>query len=116
MKESAQKINSLIKESKEYQLYKNLKNKIDEDQHLKSLSDRMNSLKKVICKDRNDDLLKALQSDALLGTVPAVKNGAVALIEDGSVLSASCTPSALSIPATIDEYLEILGNAASNVK
>ena len=31
----------------------------------------------------NDDLLKALQSDALLGTVPAVKNGAVALIEDG---------------------------------
>ena len=64
----------------------------------------------------NDDLLKALQSDALLGTVPAVKNGAVALIEDGSVLSASCTPSALSIPATIDEYLEILGNAASKVK
>ena len=58
MKEKAQKINSLIKESKEYQLYKNLKNKIDEDQHLKSLSDRMNSLKKVICKDRNDDLLK----------------------------------------------------------
>ena len=56
----------------------------------------------------NDDLLKALQSDALLGTFPAVKNGAVALIEDGSVLSASCTPSALSIPATIDEYLEIL--------
>ena len=64
----------------------------------------------------NDDLLKALQSDALLGTVPAIQNGAVALIEDGSVLSASCTPSALSIPATIDEYLEILGNAASNVK
>ena len=64
----------------------------------------------------NDDLLKALQSDALLGTVPAIQNGAVALIEDGSVLSASCTPSALSIPATIDEYLEILGAAASNVK
>ena len=64
----------------------------------------------------NDDLLKALQSDALLGTVPAVKNGAVALIEDGSVLSASCTPSALSIPATIDEYLEILGAAASKVR
>lgn len=64
----------------------------------------------------NDDLLKALQSDALLGTVPAVKNGAVALIEDGSELSASCTPSALSIPATIDEYLEILGAAASKVK
>ncbi len=64
----------------------------------------------------NDELLKALQSDSLLGTVDAVKNGSVALIEDGSVLSASCTPSALSIPATIDEYLEILGAAASKVK
>lgn len=64
----------------------------------------------------NDELLKALQSDALLGTIDPVKNGSVAIIEDGSALSASCTPSALSIPATIDEYLEILGDAASKVK
>ena len=70
----------------------------------------------IIVSYGNDELLKALQNDALLSTVPAVKNGAVALIEDGSELSASCTPSALSIPATIDEYLEILGAAASKVK
>lgn len=62
------------------------------------------------------DLLKALQSDSLLGTVPAIKNGAVAIIEDGSPLAASGTPSALSIPATIDDYLKVLGEAADKVK
>jgi uncharacterized repeat protein (TIGR02543 family) len=69
----------------------------------------------IVCYG-NDDLIKAMQADSLLGTVDAIKNGAIAAIEDGSVLSASCTPSALSIPATIDEYLEIIGAAASNVK
>ena len=64
----------------------------------------------------NDALLKQLQSDKLLGTLPAIKNGAVALIEDGSTLAASATPSALSIPATIDEYLKIIGEAAGKVK
>jgi iron complex transport system substrate-binding protein len=61
-------------------------------------------------------LLKQLQADPLLGTVPAIKNGAVAVIEDGSSLAASCTPSSLSIPATIDEYLKIIGEAADKVK
>ena len=64
----------------------------------------------------NDALLKQLKSDKLLGTLPAIKNGAVALIEDGSALAASATPSALSIPATIDEYLKIIGEAAGKVK
>lgn len=70
----------------------------------------------VIVAYGNDELLKQLQADSLLGTLPAIKNGAVALIEDGSSLAASCTPSALSIPATIDEYLKIIGEAADKVK
>lgn len=57
-------------------------------------------------------LLEAMQADALLGTLPAIQKGAVALIPDGSNLAASCTPSALSIPATIDEYLSLIGEAA----
>ena len=69
----------------------------------------------IVCYG-DDELVKAMQSDSLLGTVDAIKNGSVAAIVDGSVLSASCTPSALSIPATIDEYLEIIGEAASKVK
>lgn len=64
----------------------------------------------------NEELLAAMQNDALLSLLPAVENGSVALIEDGSNLSASCTPSALSIPATIDEYLSIIGKAADLAK
>jgi iron complex transport system substrate-binding protein len=70
----------------------------------------------VIVAYGNDALLKQLQADKLLGTLPAIKNGAVALIEDGSALAASATPSALSIPATIDEYLTIIGKASDKVK
>ena len=61
-------------------------------------------------------LLEALQQDALLGTIPAVKRGSVAIIQDGTPLAASGTPSALSIQATIDEYLSILGEAADKVE
>lgn len=70
----------------------------------------------VIVAYGNETLLAALQADALVGTIPAVKNGAVAIIEDGTPLAASGTPSALSIQATIDEYLEIIGAAANQVK
>ncbi len=70
----------------------------------------------VVIAYGNDTLLAALQADALLGTMPAVKRGSVALIEDGTPLAASGTPSALSIPATIDEYLRIIGEAAAKAE
>jgi iron complex transport system substrate-binding protein len=61
-------------------------------------------------------LLEALKADPLVGTIPAVQNGAVALITDGTPLAASGTPSALSIPATIDEYLTLIGEAADKAQ
>lgn len=61
-------------------------------------------------------LLESLQADSLLGTNPAVQRGSVVLIQDGTPLAASGTPSALSIPATIDEYLGLIGEAADKVK
>ena len=70
----------------------------------------------IIVTYGNADLLKALQADALVGTIPAVKRGSVALIENNTPLAASGTPSALSIPATIDDYLKILGEAANKIK
>lgn len=81
-------------------------------------SENIDKLKDVdmIVAYGDDTLLKQLQSDSLLGTLPAIKRGSVALIEDGSALAASGTPSALSIPATIDEYLKILGEAADKVQ
>ena len=60
-------------------------------------------------------LLEALQADSLIGTIPAIARGSVVLIEDGTPLAASGTPSALSIPATIDEYLGLIGKAADQV-
>jgi len=70
----------------------------------------------IIITYGNDTLLSALQADALLGTIPAVQRGSVAIIEDGTPLAASGTPSALSIPATIEDYLKIIGEAADKVK
>ncbi len=59
------------------------------------------------------ELLPLLQADALLGTIPAIRRGSVAVIADATPLAASGTPSALSIPATIDEYLTLLSAAAA---
>ena len=61
-------------------------------------------------------LLEALQADPLMGTFPAIQRGSVVMIEDGTPLAASGTPSALSIPATIDEYLSLFGEAADKVQ
>lgn len=57
-------------------------------------------------------LLEALQADSLFGTVPAIQKGAVALIDSNTDLAGAATPSALSIPAVIDEYVELLAQAA----
>ncbi len=70
----------------------------------------------IIIAYGDDTLLEALQADSLVGTIPAVKRGSVSLITDGTPLAASGTPSALSIPATIDEYLGIIGEAADKVE
>ncbi len=64
----------------------------------------------------NSELLSAMQADELIGTIPAVQRGSVVLIEDNSALAAAATPSALSIPATIDEYLSLFGEAADKVQ
>lgn len=64
----------------------------------------------------DDQLLSLLQEDSLIGTLEAVKRGSVAVIEDGTPLAASGTPSALSIPATIDEYLALLSEAAGKIQ
>ena len=64
----------------------------------------------------DETLLKALQADPLMGTIPAIKRGSVAMLQDGTPIAASSTPSALSIPDTIDEYLKLLGEAADKVQ
>ncbi len=63
----------------------------------------------------NDELLKALQADSLLGKIPAIQRGSVAFIDSDTPLVAAGTPNPLSIAYTIDEYLKLLGAAADKV-
>jgi iron complex transport system substrate-binding protein len=61
------------------------------------------------------DLLKQLQDDPLIGGIPAIKNGAIVMFSEGP-LAAAQTPSTLSIPATIDEYVKTIAKAAKKAK
>ncbi len=63
----------------------------------------------------DEDLLKALQNDKIMSQIPAIKNGSVVLLDSSSRLAASTTPSILSIPATIDEYLSVLSEACGKI-
>lgn len=70
----------------------------------------------IIITYGDESVLKILQEDTLVGQIPAIANGSVVMMDDSTALTASCTPSVLSIPATIDEYLGLLSEAANKVK
>ncbi len=63
----------------------------------------------------DEGLLEALKADPLMSQIPAVKNDAVVLLDSTSTLAAATTPSILSIPYSIDEYLSALSEAAKNI-
>lgn len=60
--------------------------------------------------------LPTYQADKLLGTIPAIKNGAVAFVGDNNAFAASTNPSPLSIPWGLTQYLEKIAAAADKVK
>lgn len=64
----------------------------------------------------DESLLEALQADELMSQIPAVANGAVILVDSTSDLAAANTPSILSIPANIDDYLSLIAEAHSKIK
>lgn len=64
----------------------------------------------------DENTLKALQADPILGNVPAIKNGSVVIVEDNTPLAAAGTPSPLSIQYTIDEYLTLISDVAKKLK
>ena len=67
----------------------------------------------VIVTYGTSDLLAAMQADPLISKIPAVERGSVAVINEDSELANALDPSALSIPATIDDYTKLLGAAAA---
>ncbi|MCL8025338.1 iron-siderophore ABC transporter substrate-binding protein [Nocardioides bruguierae] len=58
--------------------------------------------------DADGALLAAMQDDALLSQIPAVAEGRVAVLEDGTPLAAAANPTPLSISWGIDDYLDAL--------
>ncbi|MHA0856965.1 iron-siderophore ABC transporter substrate-binding protein [Paenibacillus sp. CMAA1364] len=64
----------------------------------------------------DDNTLKALQADPILGKIPAVQRGSVVIIGDNTPLAAAGNPNPLSIQYSIDEYLKLLSEAANKVK
>ena len=58
---------------------------------------------------------KVAEVDPLMSTIPAVANGAIVLIDAETELAAATTPSILSIPACIDDYLALLNEANEKV-
>jgi len=67
----------------------------------------------VIVTYGDDATVKALQDDKLWGTVPAVENGAVVTVGNGDAFSGAVTPTALSIPWMLDDYVGLLDEAAT---
>jgi iron complex transport system substrate-binding protein len=57
-----------------------------------------------------EELYKALKADLVYGSVPAIRRGAVVFIDD-LTLSAAGTPGPLSIPYTIDQYVDLIAAA-----
>ncbi|WP_353112380.1 iron-siderophore ABC transporter substrate-binding protein [Microbacterium sp.] len=57
--------------------------------------------------------LSTLQKDPLLSRIPAVKSGAVVLIDDEALLMAISAPTVLSIPWALPTYAKSLGEAAA---
>ncbi len=64
----------------------------------------------------DESLVKVLQADPLMSTIPAVANGAIVLIDAETELAAATTPSILSIPACIDDYLALLNEANEKIQ
>jgi iron complex transport system substrate-binding protein len=62
--------------------------------------------------DPDGKMVAQIQADPLLSKIPAVKAGAIAILEDSTPLAASANPSPLSIGWGIDEYFDLLAAAA----
>jgi iron complex transport system substrate-binding protein len=70
----------------------------------------------IIISYGDENTLKTLQADPILGKVPAIERGSVVIVGDNTPLAAAGTPSPLSIKYSLDEYLNLISEAASKLK
>ncbi len=70
----------------------------------------------IIITYGTESLVTAIQNDGRFANIPAVQNGAFVLLDSNDVLAAASTPTVLSIPYCIDDYLEALNDAAEKIQ
>lgn len=59
----------------------------------------------------DEGFARDIESDPLLSTIPAVRDGAVAVLPDSTPLAAAANPTPLSIRYNLDAYLDVLAEA-----
>ncbi len=59
----------------------------------------------------DESLAEAAEEDPLLSQIPAVEEGAIAMLPDATPLAAAANPTPLSITYNLDEYLDLLAAA-----
>ncbi|WP_341999779.1 iron-siderophore ABC transporter substrate-binding protein [Microbacterium sp. LWH7-1.2] len=61
--------------------------------------------------DATGSIIPQLQADPLLSQIPAIAEGRIAILEEGTPLAASANPSPLSIGWGVDQYFALLDDA-----
>ncbi|WP_411698446.1 iron-siderophore ABC transporter substrate-binding protein [Conyzicola sp.] len=79
-------------------------------------ADQLADIDVIVSYGDGDELLEALQADPLWNTLPAVQNGAVVSVGSGDALSGAVTPTALSIPWMLEDYVALLDGAVALAK
>jgi iron complex transport system substrate-binding protein len=70
----------------------------------------------VLYGDPAGTLVRKVRADPLLSKIPAIRDGAIAVLADSTPLAAAANPSPLSIPWGIDDYFALLAGAADRSK
>ena len=70
----------------------------------------------IIITYGTESLVEAMKADGRFANIPAVANEAFVLLDSNNVLAAASTPTVLSIPYAIDDYLKALNDAAEKIQ
>lgn len=70
----------------------------------------------IIITYGTESLVEAMKADGRFANIPAVANEAFVLLDSNDVLAAASTPTVLSIPYAIDDYLKALNDAAEKIQ